>query len=94
MKMASDASHFPNPQHLLPSTFGLLVAQAFIPVKAYITNEGTNQTDVPSLIRVLQNAFGESGHVATAERKLEALKWTNDDFSSYYTEFQHHVANI
>jgi hypothetical protein len=32
--------------------------------------------------------------VETAERKLEELKQTNDDFSTYYPKFQCYAANV
>jgi hypothetical protein len=33
---------------------------------------------------VLEMAFRDPDHVVTAERKLEGLKQTNYDFSTYY----------
>jgi hypothetical protein len=94
MKLAGNASHFPNPQHQLRYTFGLLVGQAFMQVEAYITNEGNNLTDVPALITVLEMAFRDPDHVVTAERKLEILKRTNYDFSTYYAEFQRYATDV
>jgi hypothetical protein len=70
MKLAGDASHFPNPQYQFQYTFGLLVGQAFTHVKAYITNESINLTDVPALITVLETAFRDTDHMTTVERRL------------------------
>jgi hypothetical protein len=94
MKLADNASLFPNLQHQLQYTFRLLVGQAFAQVEAYITNEGINLTDVLALITVLKTAFRNPDYVAVAERKLEALKQTNYDFSTYYAEFQSYAADI
>jgi hypothetical protein len=94
MKLAGDASRFPNPQHQLQYTFELLVGQAFVQVKAHITNKGINLTDLPALITALETAFGNPDHVATAERKLEMLKQADYDFSTYYAEFQHYATDI
>jgi coenzyme F420-reducing hydrogenase beta subunit len=88
MKLAGNASHFPNPQHQLRYTIGLLVGHAFAQVKTYITDKGINLTDVPALITVLQTAFGDSDCVVIAEQKLEVLKETNCDFFICYAEFQ------
>jgi hypothetical protein len=88
MKLAGNASCFPNSQHQLRYTFGVQVGRAFVQVKAYITDEGTNLTDVPALIIVLETAFRDPDHGVTAERKLEILKQTHRDFSTYYAEFQ------
>jgi hypothetical protein len=63
-------------------------------VEAYITDKGINLTDVPAVITVLETAFGNPNHVATAEWKLEGLKQTNCDFSTYYAEFQRYMANV
>jgi uncharacterized protein YpmB len=78
---------------ILNTSFGtpleLLVGKDFAQVEAYNTNEGINLADVPTLIMVLEMAFGETDHVVTAERKLEMLKQTNCDFSIYYSILCH-----
>jgi hypothetical protein len=88
MKLAGDDSHFPNTQHQLWYTIGLLVGQAFTQVETHITNEGINLTDVPALITVLEITFGDADRVARAERKLEGFKQTYCDFSTYFAGFQ------
>jgi hypothetical protein len=67
MKLAGDASCVPNLQHQLPYTFRYLVGQAFTQVEAHITNEGSNQANVPALMTVLETAFGDSYYVVTVE---------------------------
>jgi hypothetical protein len=67
MKLAGDASYFPNPQHQLWYNFGLLVGQAFTQVKAYIRDESINLTDVLALITVLEIALGNPDHMTIAE---------------------------
>jgi hypothetical protein len=67
MKSVGDASRFLNSQHQLWFTFGLLLGQALVQVEADITNEGINLADNPALITVLEMAFGDLYHVATAE---------------------------
>jgi hypothetical protein len=63
-------------------------------VEAYITDRGINLTDVLALIIVLEMAFRDPDHVAIVEQKLEALKQTNYDFSTYYAEFQRYATDI
>jgi hypothetical protein len=70
------------------------VGLAFTQVKAYITDEWINLTDVPVLVTDLETAFRNPDHVATSERKPVALKQANSDFSTYYTEFQPYAANV
>jgi hypothetical protein len=67
MKLAGDASHFPNLQHQLQYTFGLLVCQAFAQVEVNITDEGINLADVPALITGLEMAFGDPDCVVTVQ---------------------------
>jgi hypothetical protein len=70
------------------------VGQAFTWVKAYITDEGINLTDVLALIMVLEMGFKDLDHVATLERKLEMLKQTQQEFSSYYPVIQCYAADV
>jgi hypothetical protein len=44
------------------------MGQVFTQVETNITDEGINLTDLPALITVLETAFGDPNHVATAER--------------------------
>jgi hypothetical protein len=46
------------------------------------------------LITVLETAFEDTDHVATAEQKLEVLKQMNCNFSTYYVEFQQYAADV
>jgi hypothetical protein len=46
------------------------------------------------LITVPETAFRDPDYVVIAERKLEALKQKNCEFSSYYVEFQCYATNI
>jgi hypothetical protein len=58
------------------------VGQAFAQVKTYITHKGSNLTDVPGLITVLETGFGNLNHIATAGRKLEVTMQTNYNCST------------
>jgi hypothetical protein len=69
------------------------VDQAITQVESYIIDEGINLADVPALITVLEKAFGDPDCMAVAERKLESLKQTNCDFSTYCVEFQDYAAD-
>jgi DNA repair ATPase RecN len=94
MKLAGNASCFPNHQHQHQYIFELQVGQAFAQVEAHITNEGINLTDVPALMTVLEMAFSDPDHLATVEQKLGMLKQTIRDFSTYCAEFQHYTTNV
>jgi hypothetical protein len=46
------------------------------------------------LIKNVETAFRDSDHMTIAERKLEVLKQTNRDFSTYYIEFRCNTADV
>jgi hypothetical protein len=49
---------------------------------------------MPVLITVLETDFEDPDHVVTAERKLQALKLTHYDVSTYNAEFQRYATNV
>jgi hypothetical protein len=50
--------------------------------------------DLPAFIPLLEAAFGDPDGVATAERKMRAIKQKNREFSQYYAEFQVIAADL
>jgi hypothetical protein len=94
MKLAGNASHFPNSQHQLQYTVGLQVGEAFTQVVDDITDEGITPADVSATIMVLEMAFGDPDHVMTVELKLEILKQTHGNFSNYCKGFQGYGADV
>ena len=93
MKFQGDDAQFPTEQHKLRYTVGLLEGNAFAQIQPYILETTINFTNVMALLNVLKAAFGDPDRTGTAERKLESLKQTNRDISTYYAEFSRHVAN-
>jgi hypothetical protein len=61
---------------------------------AYITDKGINLADVLALITVLGTVFEDPACMEIAARKLETLKETNCDFSTYYAKFQSYATNV
>jgi hypothetical protein len=51
-------------------------------------DDGITLTDLLTLITIWETAFDNQDLATTVERKLEALKETNHNFSIYYVEFQ------
>ena len=93
MKLQGDDARFPTEQHKLRYTVGLLQGTAFAQIQPYILETTIDFTNVTALLNVLEAAFGDPDRTGTAERKVESLKHTNRDFSTYYAEFSRHVAN-
>jgi hypothetical protein len=94
MKLVGNTTHFPDPQPKLHFTFRLHFSQTFTQVKAYITNSSINLADVSGLITSLETVFGDQYRVATVECKLEVLKQTNSNFSTYYVEFSQFATDL
>ena len=93
MKLQGDDARFPTEQHKLRYTVGLLQGNAFAQIQPNILKTTINFTNVTALLNVLEAAFSDPDRTGTVERKLESLKQTNRNFSTYYAEFSRHVAN-
>jgi hypothetical protein len=50
--------------------------------------------DLPTLIPLLEVAFGDPDRVATAEQKMREIKKNNREFSQYYAEFEVIAADL
>ena len=93
MKLQGDDARLPTEQHKLRYTVGLLQGNAFAQIQPYNLETTIDFTNVTALLNVLEAAFGDPDRIGTVERKLESLKQTNRDFSTYNAEFSRHVAN-
>ena len=93
MKLQRDDARFPTKHYELRYTVGLLQGNAFAQIQPCILETTIDFTNVTALLNVLEAAFGDPDRTWTVERKLESLKQTNRDFSTYHAEFSHHVAN-
>jgi hypothetical protein len=63
------------------------MGQDFTHVRAYITDDSINLTNIQTLITILETAFGDQDHVTIVKRKLEELKQTNPNFSTDYVVY-------
>ena len=93
IKLQGDDARFPTEQPKLRYTMGLLQGNSFAQIQPYILETTIDFTNVTALLNVLEAAFGDPDRTGTAERKLETLKQAKCDFSTYYAEFTHLVAN-
>jgi hypothetical protein len=94
MKLQIDAARFPGDQHQLCYAIGLITGQAFAQVEPYIKPNFVDLANVKALTDILEIAFGDPDRETTAERKLESLRQSNKDFSTYYAEFQRYAADV
>ena len=62
-----------------------LSGPAFDQVDSFVQTGTINLPNINSLIQILEAAFGDPNHYASAARKINSLRQGNKDFSSYYT---------
>ena len=94
LKIHGDGHKFPDVQHQLRYAAGRLSGIAFDQVLPLIQGTKVVLSDLESFVTLLENAFGDPDRMATAERKLENLKQRNQDFASYYAEFQRYIGDV
>ena len=86
--MIANADRFPTVPGRLTYVAGRLTGKAYqlmLPKIAY----GLPQfPDYPDMLAYLEAAFGDPDRVQNAQNKLYQLKQRNDDFSTYFSEFQ------
>jgi hypothetical protein len=87
-KMIANTDRFPTAPGRLTYVAGRLTGKAYqlmLPKIAY----GLPQfSDYPDMLAYLEAAFGDPDRVQNAQNKLYQLKQRNDDFSTYFSEFQ------
>jgi hypothetical protein len=61
----------------------------------HVREDGTiGLEDPPALVQLLEAAVGDRDRVATAEQKMQEIKYKNREFSQYYAEFQVVAADL
>jgi len=75
-------------------TFNRLAGRAQAQVLPFVQNGTFLLNDSDDMIRILENAFGDSDPAATARSKLHSLKQGKKEFVVYFTEFQMLVAKL
>ena len=87
-KMIANADRFPTAPGRLTYVAGRLTGKAYqlmLPKIAY----GLPQfPDYPDMLAYLESAFGDPDRAQNAQNKLYQLKQKNDDFSTYFSEFE------
>ena len=87
IKLTGNEEQFPSDQHRLAYVFHRLEGNALAQVQPHITATGITLANVPTLLNVLQTAFGDPDSQGTATRELRKLRQTNKEFSTYVADF-------
>jgi len=93
-KFLVDAHKFVDVQHRLAYAVGFLKGKAYQQILPLIDEGNINRASVKALITLLENAFGDSDRVRTAERNLQNLRQKNHKFSDYLGDFQQYAAEV
>jgi len=94
MQLQLKAATYTDDQAKLRLAVNYLRGDAADQVRPHVRDGRVNLANLPALITILENAFGNPNRVAEAESKLSTIAQGTRDFSSYYAEFQHHAAEV
>lgn len=87
-KMIANADRFPTAPSRLTYVAGRLTGKAYQLMLPKIVYGLPQSPDYPDMLAYLEAAFGDPDRVQNAQNKLYQLKQKNDDFSTYFSEFQ------
>lgn len=87
IKLVANHDRFLNEQSKLMYACNRLTGNAAIQLNPYINSDSVKITNITPFINIVENAFGNSDKVATAERELDALWEKGKKFSDYYSNF-------
>ena len=94
MQLQLKAATYTDDQAKLRLAVNYLRGDAADQVRPHVRDGRVNLANLPALITILENAFGNPNRVAEAESKLSTITQGTRDFSSYYAEFQRHAAEV
>jgi len=94
MRLQLKAATYTDDQAKLRLAVNYLRGDAADQVRPHVHDGRVNLANLPALITILENAFGNPNRVAEAESKLSTIAQGTRDFSSYYAEFQRHAAEV
>ena len=83
-----NGDRFPTPTHRLVYVAGRLTGRAYELILPKISNGVPQFPDYTEMLEYLEQAFGDSDRVQNAQSKLFNLKQKNQEFSTYFAEFQ------
>ena len=94
LKLDSSPHRFPTPALRMAYTINRLEGTAPAQALSHVTATGVNLPDFESIVIILENAFADPDAAATARPKLATLRQGNQEFSVFFAEFQHYIAEL
>lgn len=94
IKFLKNADWFPTLQSRLGYAVNRLSHSALTQIRPYINEFGIQLADLARFYQIVENVFGDPDKIATATRELDILRQGNQDFVSYFVEFQRLIAEL
>src|SRR5436190_7038139 len=87
-----DCHRYPNLQDQLRYALSRLDSTAFSHIRSHLQPNGTiDLASIEALTNILVAAFDDPDRQGTARRTILSIRQGNEDFSSFYAQFQDHV---
>ncbi|CAJ2504462.1 Uu.00g118560.m01.CDS01 [Anthostomella pinea] len=86
--MTTNADRFPTVTARLTYVAGRLTRKAYELILPKTRYRVPDFLDYPEMLAYLENAFGDPDRIQNAQNKLYQLKQRNQDFSTFFSEFQ------
>ena len=93
-KLVGDARKFRDDQHKMMYITSLLESNAHRMIHPLIINDRIDFNTIKELRNILDCAYDDPDRQGTAERELAMLKQETREFSAYFADFQHIMAEL
>ena len=88
-KLRINQDRYPSPAARLAYVASRLSGPAYALVQPHIGIDGIcHLSDYPAMLNLLERAYGDPNRIANARTELLSLRQKNQEFSSFYAEFQ------
>jgi hypothetical protein len=88
-KLRVNADRYPTPAARLAYVSSRLSGPAYSQVLPHINSDGTCRlTDYPDILGILERAYGDPNRINNARTELLQLRQKNQEFSTFFAEFQ------
>jgi hypothetical protein len=94
LRLIDRPGEFPDKQSKLRYAFSRLEGAALEQLIHLVDNDHVDLDNFDGFVTSLEEAYGDPDHANTVERALSKLRQGNQDFMSYYAEFQRLVADL
>ncbi|KFA54492.1 hypothetical protein S40293_09985 [Stachybotrys chartarum IBT 40293] len=87
-KLTINLDHYPTAVSRIAYVNSRLNNEAYKLIQPYISHGVCRLPDYHDILEILQKAYGDPNEARTARRKLDAIRQRNQDFATFFAEFQ------